>query len=249
MPKYKLIISYEGTAYGGWQVQPNALTIQALIQDALTTLLTKPAHLSGSGRTDAGVHALAQTAHFVSEKPLDSLKTLRSLNGLLPRDIRIKSVDEAPDDFHARFSAKHKTYHYNLSLGHTPDPFMRYFSHHLYQELDLEKLKTACEHFIGEHDFTSFANSASMGAAAKNPVRTLTRCHIEKMPFGLRIEVSANGFLYKMVRNIVGALIACGTGKLDPDQIPVLLKARDRRLAPLAAPAKGLFLAHVDYNS
>ncbi len=245
--RYKLTIAYEGTHYSGWQVQPNAITIQALIQDALATLLHIPTHVTASGRTDAGVHAHAQVAHFDTPDTLNCLKTQRSLNGLLPCDIRITTLQAVPETFHARFSARAKTYYYNLSLGDTPDPFMRFFATHLYRPLNLAKVQEAASHFLGTHDFTSFANEANSGAAAKNPVRTLSAFDVNETPTGVRIEVTGNGFLYKMVRNMVGALIAVGTGKLEPSDIPRLLKVRDRRQAPLAAPARGLFLHRVEY--
>ena len=245
--RYKLVIAYEGTNYGGWQVQPNAVTIQSLIQDALLKILKTPTHVTSSGRTDAGVHARAQIAHFDATKPLDIFITLRSLNGLLPRDIRILSIELTEDSFHSRFDAKGKTYHYHLSTGPAPDPFMRHFSVHLYQPLKIDTLKAAASHFIGTHDFSSFANSASKGAAAKNPIRTISELNLIETSFGLRVEVSGNGFLYKMVRNIVGALIAVSLQKISPDDIPSILEAKDRRQAPVAAPARGLFLHEVKY--
>ncbi|MCB1108405.1 MAG: tRNA pseudouridine(38-40) synthase TruA [Chlamydiia bacterium] len=247
--RYKLIIAYEGTHYSGWQVQPNAITIQELIQNALLKILKKPTHVTASGRTDAGVHARAQVAHFDTTTPLDTFTTLRGLNGLLPHDIRILSIEPVADNFHSRFDAQGKTYHYNLSFGPAPDPFMRHFSVHLYQPCELQTLKYAASHFVGTHDFSSFANSATKGAAAKNPIRTICALDLIETAYGLRIEVSGNGFSYKMVRNIVGALIAVNLQKINADDIPKILEAKDRRQAPVAAPARGLFLHEVIYNS
>ena len=156
MFRYKIILAYDGTNYGGWQVQPNATSIQFLVQQALSTILRVQTHVSGSGRTDAGVHALAQTAHFNSEAPIDTHRLLASLNGLLPQDIRIKSIEEAPTTFHARFDAVGKIYHYHLHLGRVLDPLKRLYATHIHHELDLSQLKQACSFFLGTHDFTSF---------------------------------------------------------------------------------------------
>jgi len=241
--RYKCKIAYDGTAYGGWQVQPTSITIQSLIQEALARLHKTKIHVTASGRTDSGVHALAQVAHFDAETPVN----IRALNGILPRDIRILSITPIEKDFHARYSATGKTYRYHLSLGEAHDPFTRQYSHHMFYTLDPELLTAAAAQFIGTHDFTSFANSASEGAASKNAVRTITKCAVIPTDFGYTIEVSGNGFLYKMVRNIVGCLIQIATGKLPLETITHLLKAKDRTLAPPAAPAKGLFLCQVHY--
>ena len=245
--KYKMIIAYEGTNYGGWQVQPNAVSIQALIEQSLKTILRRQIPLFGSGRTDAGVHALAQAAHFCSDVPIEIPKTFASLNGLLPPDIRILAIEEAPNDFHARFSAASKTYHYRLHLDPIPDPFKRRYAYYVPHPVDIALLKSSAAHFIGTHDFTSFANEPGRGSAAHDAVRTLFRLDVIEETGGVRLEFQGDGFLYKMVRNIVGTLLDVCAAKIAPDQIPAILAAKDRRLAGRSAPPQGLYLVKVTY--
>jgi tRNA pseudouridine38-40 synthase len=247
MQKYKLTIAYDGTHYGGWQIQNNAVSIQDLLEKALLTLLRVQTSATASGRTDAGVHARGQIAHFTAEQPIDLARFQRSLNGILPPDIRILSLEAVSSDFHARYSAISKEYHYHLHLERTTDPFKRLYAYHDYSRLNLDQMKAAASCFVGTHDFTTFANDASKGSAAKNPVRTLIRLDICPEPGGVRLEFEGNGFLYKMVRNITGTLLEVARGKLAVEEIPKLFAARDRRLAPPAAPAHGLFLVKVTY--
>lgn len=244
--KYKMIISYDGTNYGGWQVQPNAVSIQALIQHFLSIILRKQIQLFGSGRTDAGVHAIGQVAHLSIDTQIDPLKTLASLNGLLPSDIRILLIEEAPLDFHARFSAVSKTYHYRLHFHPTPDPFKRRYAYHVPHRVDLSLLKKAAVYFVGTHDFTSFANEPGRGAA-KDAIRTLFRLDVIEEEGGARLEFQGDGFLYRMVRNIVGTLLDICAGKIAYDQIPAILAAKDRRLAGRSSPSQGLYLVEVQY--
>lgn len=247
MLKYKLIIAYDGTRYSGWQVQPHDTSIQQTIQEAIGIILRQPISLIGSGRTDAGVHALGQVAHFKYETSIDLFRFLHSLNGLLPRDIRVKSIELANADFHAQHSAIGKIYHYHIYLDHIMDPFRRLYCWHLHHKLDRNLLSQAASQCIGKHDFTSFANEAHAGSAAKDPVRTLMRLDIVEEPGGLRLEFEADGFLYKMVRNIVGTIVEVAVGKKSLDDIATIFEGRDRRLAGSAAPPEGLFLVHVEY--
>ncbi len=244
---YKLTIAYDGSNFGGWQIQPNAISIQALIEQALSLILRKPIVIFGSGRTDAGVHAKGQVAHFTYEGSFDLEKTLGSLNGLLPVDIRILSLEKMNHRFHARFSAVSKTYHYRLHLNPVPDPFKRRYAYHVPHPVDLELLKSAAAYFLGTHDFTSFANEAGRGSAAHDAIRTLHRLDIIEENGGVRLEFQGDGFLYKMVRNIVGTLLDVCAGKIDKDQIPTILAAKDRKMAGASAPAHGLFLINVEY--
>lgn len=244
---YKMTIAYDGTRYGGWQIQPNAITIQQLLMNAIKTITRNDLSVTGSGRTDAGVHALAQTANFKSTAPLDLYRFHASMNGLLPTDIRVLSLEEVPLDFHSRYSAVSKSYHYHLCLDRIQLPFERLYSWHIRQNIDKERLREAANRFIGVHDFTSFANEASMGSAAKDPVRNLFRLDVVDTDKGVRLEFEANGFLYKMVRNIVGTLHEVSLGKYSPDDINAMFHTRDRRMAGTAAPAHGLFLANVTY--
>ena len=244
---YKLTVAYDGTHYCGWQIQPNGLTIQECLQNAIKVILKVPVTVIGSGRTDAGVHASGQIAHFLCDRSLDLHRFLASLNGLLPYDIRVLKVEAAPLDFHAQYSAKSKTYHYHLFLDRFQDPFKRLYSYHVLGKVDLEALKKGAKEFVGTHDFTSFANESFAGSASKNPVRTLKRLDPLAEPGGVRLEFEADGFLYKMVRNIVGTLLEISFRKLNHQEIPLILKAKDRRQAGIAAPPHGLFLVDVEY--
>lgn len=247
MKKFKLTIAYDGTQYGGWQVQPNTVSIQELIEKALSTFLREPISIVGSGRTDAGVHAEGQTAHFTTTSSVDRKRLLLSVNALLPHDIRIMDAVEAPSEFHARFDAAGKIYHYRLHLVPVNDPFKRLYSYHIPYALDLDSLRKAVRHFIGTHDFSSFANEGDRGSAGKNPVRTLHRLDVVEEEGGIRLEFEGEGFLYKMVRNIVGALLDVARGKISEEEITAIFAARDRRVAPMAAPAHGLCLIKVLY--
>lgn len=242
--RYKLTIAYDGARYAGWQVQENATSIQSLIQKALQTVLRHPLDLTGSGRTDAGVHARGQTAHFDTDVPFTPLRLLLSLNALLPPDIRILSIDPVPSDFHARYSAVGKVYHYHLHLRPIADPFSRLYSHQVLGPFNLEALTTAASHFLGTHDFASFANVSPQ----KDTVRTLRRLDVIAEKNGIRLEFEGDGFLYKMVRNITGTLLDIAAGKIALADLPAIFAARDRRAAGHAAPAHGLFLIHVHYE-
>lgn len=244
---YKLLIAYDGTDYAGWQVQPNGIGVQQLIQAAMKTILREEVLVTGSGRTDAGVHAEGQVAHFHWDQPIDLYRLLGSLNALLPADIRIKEVVEVPQDFHARYSAAGKEYHYHLWLDPVVSPFQRRYCHHVREKTDLSKLEEAVQYFLGTHDFSAFANEAHTGCAAHDPVRTLKRLDLVHQEGGLRLELEGDGFLYKMVRNIVGTLLEVGRGKRTPADIKTILASQDRRQAGMSAPAHGLFLVRVYY--
>ncbi len=245
--RYKLIISYDGSPFCGWQVQGNGPSIQSFIQRALQTALRHPLDLTGSGRTDAGVHARGQTAHFNSPVAFDPGRLRISLNALLPEQIRILQIEKVPDDFHARYSATEKVYHYHLHLEPVLDPFVRNYRHQIYGTFDLEKLRRGAKYFIGTHDFTSFANLKE--SKVEDPVRTIRRLDVVEQKGGVRLEFEGNGFLYKMVRNITGTLIDAASGKMDVETIPAIFDARDRRKAGQAAPPHGLFLIKVLYNA
>jgi tRNA pseudouridine38-40 synthase len=245
--KCKLIFSYDGTRFCGFQRQSNGLSIQHLVEEALGTALRRPTSIIGAGRTDAGVHARGQVAHFTSEGTRDLKRLLLSLNGLLPPDIRILSIEEVNEDFHARYSARSKIYHYHIHLGAVQDPFKKLYCAHFHFPVDFPLLKSAIPFFLGKRDFTSFAHEATRGAAAKNPYKTIYRIDAIEEEGGFRVEFEADGFLYKMVRNIVGTLLQVGSGKCSLEEIPLIFSARDRKKAASTAPSQGLFLHKVMY--
>lgn len=246
---YKLMVAYDGTHYSGWQIQPNAPSIQQHLQEALRIILHgQSVGIIGSGRTDAGVHALGQIAHFkVSNRVEDLDRFLWALNGILPRDIRVKRIEEVPLHFHSQYSAISKEYHYHLYTGRVMSPFRRLYSWHVLRKLDLSLLKEAANLFVGTHDFTSFANEAHAGSAARNPTRTLYRLDMCILDEEIRLEFEGDGFLYKMVRNIVGTLIDVSSKRLSLNEVMAIFEAKDRRCASRAAPPQGLTLVKVNY--
>lgn len=244
---YRMVVAYDGTDYGGWQVQPNAVSIQAVLQETLARILQQPIMATGSGRTDSGVHALGQVAHFTVDKEIDCGRVLTSLNSLLPKDIRVRLLEPAPEGFHSRYSTKSKIYHYHITTGFR-DPFRRRYSTYHPFRFDLEAVKEAAKCFVGTHDFTTFANESDTGSAGRDPVRTLFRLDVVEEEHGYRFEFEGEGFLYKMVRNIMGTLLDVGSGKLTAADIQPLFDARDRRKASKTAAPEGLFLMRVDYE-
>ena len=240
--RYKISIAYDGTHYAGWQVQPNGTAIQTLIQRALETVLRHPISLTGSSRTDAGVHALGQVAHFDTDHATDLGKLRYAINALLPPDIRIQLIVPAAADFHARYSAMGKIYHYHLQLD-LPDPMSRLYRTQVFGLFDLEAVTLASKHLIGTHDFAAFANASKI----KDTIRTLKRLDVIQEKGGVRLEFEGDGFLYKMVRNIVGTLLDVAAHRTPPDAVADLLKAKDRKLAGPTANAEGLFLIKVLY--
>lgn len=243
-----MTIAYDGTRFGGWQIQPNAVSIQALIEEALLKILRCKTLIVSAGRTDAGVHACGQVAHFESSSDTNLGQLHRSLNGLLPTEIRILNIELVPSDFHARYSAKSKEYHYHIHTDLALDPFKRLYVYHYFGPLNIAEMEKGCQRLQGTHDFTSFANHASEGSAAKNPIKTLYRVQLCNEVGGIRIEFEGDGFLYKMIRNMMGTLLEIGKGNLSADFIPKLFDMKDRRLAPSAAAARGLLLVRVNYN-
>lgn len=246
---YKMIIAYDGTKYCGWQIQPNGVTIQELLQKHIATILRHEVVVIGSGRTDAGVHALGQVAHFHFPDAIDLYRFQGSINGLLPLDIRVREVSEVSPDFHSQYSATGKIYHYHLHLDRVLDPFHRLYRLHVLEKIDVELLKKAARLFLGTHDFTAFANEAHSGTAAHDAVRTLFRLDVVEQPGGIRLEFEGDGFLYKMVRNITGTLLEIAAGKRQMEEIDEIFAKKDRKLSGKAVPPHGLFLVQVNYLS
>lgn len=242
---YKLTLAYDGTDFHGWQQQDNSVSIQSLVKKAIDTYLRHPVRLIGSGRTDAGVHALGQVAHFSTPHEISSNRFLYSINALLPLTIRALELTPVSQDFHAQYSAVSKEYHYHLNLDPFVLPMRRLYVWSPLFSLDKELLQKAAPLFLGTHDFTTFAN---VGSASRDPVRTLTRLDVVEEEGGVRLEFEGNGFLYKMVRNITGTLVAIASKRLGLTDVPLLLRARSRSQAPEGAPPQGLFLVKVNYS-
>ena len=246
MKTYKLIMEYDGTAYHGWQIQAGDVTLQETIEKALSQMTKEPVRVEGSGRTDAGVHALGQVASFKTESRIPAEGFLAGLNSLLPDDIVILDCEKVSDDFHARFSAKTKTYQYRIYNQQIPLAVGRQYAWHIRKPLNIDAMNQAAGHIIGTHDFKSFEGTGSPKA---HTVRTVVHAIVEKTSEGFVLfEITADGFLRYMVRNLVGTLVDVGMGKTTPDEFKQILKAKNRDRAGATAPARGLFLVAVGYE-
>lgn len=241
---FKLTIEYDGTNYHGWQIQKNDPTIQEEIETALLTMTGEKTTLTGSGRTDAGVHALGQVASFISETELEPDNFLNGLNSLTPDDIIIRECCLVDDDFHARFSAKSKTYHYRILNRKTPSAVGRKYEWFIHQKLDMEAMEQAVHHIRGTHDFKAFEGTGSPRA---HTVRSIMEADIKCRDERIVFKIKANGFLRYMVRNLTGTLVAVGLSRIHPDEVTAILDSQDRSLAGPTAPPHGLFLVHVEY--
>jgi tRNA pseudouridine38-40 synthase len=255
---FKLILSYDGSAYHGWQVQPDRATVQGTLSAALHHLTGETVLPQGSGRTDAGVHALAQVTTFSLATNIPPENLLRALNRALPASIRVLTAEHVPETFHARYSALRKTYEYRIFTGRICPPFLAPYVWNCPWPLALEPLQLAASHLLGTHDFTSFAASdpdlstrTTLTTNNLKPTtsntRTLFHSQITLGDDLLRYRVTGSGFLHHMVRNIVGTLVEIGRGTLTPDSISTIIAALDRSAAGPTAPPQGLFLVSVDY--
>lgn len=244
MRNIRLDISYDGTRYQGWQrLGGSGETIQGKIESALTRILEEPIQISGSGRTDAGAHARGQVANFHCQSKMDCGELLRQLRRYLPGDIGIESCREASERFHARLNAKSKTYCYRVWNSDAPCVFERRYVYEMPEPLDLDAMRQAAEHLTGKHDFSAFCTNAGK---KKSTVRTVTQIRIEEVGREIRFYVSGDGFLYNMVRIMVGTLLEVGTGKRAADSVLELFGAK-RMTAGFLPPAKGLCLEEVQY--
>lgn len=244
MPTFKLVLEYDGTNYHGWQVQPNLPTIQSALEAAISRVAQHKVNVTAAGRTDAGVHALGQVAHFTTTARLTAEEWQRALNGLLPPDIAVQAVEEAPNTFHARFSAKSKLYRYRIFARVQRSALSRSKILHYPYPLDLDAMEVACRALIGTHDFSSFQGSTT---DTENPVCTITKLTVDRFGDEVIFEVEGNRFLKQMVRAIVGTLLEVGRGKLKAGEVAGILAAKDRTKAGPTAPAHGLYLVKVDY--
>lgn len=247
MRNLKMIMEYEGTNYCGFQRQVNKITIQEVLEEKLTLLLKEGIKVNSSGRTDAGVHAKGQVVNFLTNSTIPVERLPLAMNSLLPPDITVKEAQEMPLDFHARYSAKSKTYGYNILNSRIPSPFLKNYAYFYPRPLAVEAMRLGAAYLIGEHDFAAFR---AVGSSAKTTMRHVYRLEIkEKEGQLLEIEIEANGFLYNMVRIIVGTLVEVGVGKITPQEIAEILQSKERSRAGQTAPAKGLFLKGVKYSS
>ncbi len=244
MATFKLTLEYDGTAYAGWQRQPDNPTVQAALEATLQRITQHSVPVIGAGRTDAGTHALGQVASFRSDKALSPEEWKRALNGLLPQDISVLAAEQVPDDFHARYSARGKLYEYRIVNRVERSALERNRVWHVRAALDLNAMREAASLLVGRHDFSSFQGSPTDN---ENPSCDLRRLDIHREPPVIRIEVEADRFLKQMVRAIVGTLVEVGRAKRSPKSVKEILEARDRRAAGVTAPALGLYLVRVDY--
>ncbi|WP_422659904.1 tRNA pseudouridine(38-40) synthase TruA [Paenibacillus sp. EC2-1] len=245
MNNYKLTIQYDGGRYKGWQrLGDSENTVQGKIENAISVMIGGEVEIIGSSRTDAGVHALAQVANFKISDQLPESKIMNFLNHYLPPDISITEVVQVDDRFHARYNAKDKTYIYKIWNEAYSHPFMRKYSMHVAKKLDIELMKQAAQHFIGEHDFTAYSNAKSK---KKDSVRTINALDIEEKDGFIQFRVNGNGFLYNMVRKIVGTLIDVGLGDKKPQAIPAIIESKERSQTGGMADACGLYLEKIQF--
>ena len=244
MRNIKLEISYDGTNYCGWQIQPNAESVSGEIIKAIKYITGKDVNLYGSGRTDAGVHALGQVANFYTESDIPTEQLKNAINSRLNKDIAILSVSEEDQEFNARFSAKSKTYRYLIDNSQTHSPFLLNRAWQYKYPLNIDEMNAACEILKGEHDFFAFM---ATGSKVKSTVRTIYTISCEKHENLIELNVHGNGFLYNMVRIIAGTLVYVGGGKLKSSDVEQMLLSKDRKKGGLTAPSHGLYLMKVYY--
>ena len=244
MKRIRLTVAYDGTNYCGWQIQPNGITIQEVLENCLEDLTGKKTEVMGASRTDAGVHALGNIAVFDTDMRMPGEKFSFALNQRLPEDIRIQKSEEVPPDFHPRYRESEKTYVYRILNRQFPIPTQRLYAHFTYIPLDTDRMREGGSYLIGEHDFKSFCGA---GAQVKTTVRTIKEVSVSRKDDLITIKIRGNGFLYNMVRIIAGSLMEIGGGMYPPEHMKEMLEARDRQAAGPTAPARGLTLAEIRY--
>lgn len=239
-------VSYDGTAYSGWQIQPNATTVEGTLRQAVCSLFGADIELIGASRTDAGVHALGNVAVFDVDTRIPAPKIAYALNVRLPDDIRVWQSIQVEDGWHPRHNDCVKTYEYSIYNDTFENPKKRLYSHFYYGNLNVDMMREAAAYFIGEHDFSAFC---SAGSQVADKVRTVYSLDVIQNGREIVLRVKGNGFLYNMVRIIAGTLIKAGTGDIRPQDIPGIIESRDRQLAGPTAPARGLTLVEIDYGN
>ena len=245
MKRVRMVVSYDGTAYRGWQLQPNGITIEEVLNRELTALLKEPISVIGASRTDSGVHARGNIAVFDTENRMPADKICFALNQRLPEDIRVQSSEEVPADWHPRKANCTKTYEYKVLNRKISMPLERLYAHFCYFNLDLDKMREAAAYLVGEHDFKSFC---TVRTQAEETVRTIYSLDVTKQDDMITIRISGSGFLYNMVRIIAGTLLEVGMGAYPPEHMEEILDARDRQAAGRTAPARGLTLVSMEYQ-
>jgi tRNA pseudouridine38-40 synthase len=245
--RWKCTVAYDGTTFAGWQIQPNGETVQAVIERRLAEVLKVPTDITGSGRTDAGVHARGQVFHFDAHWPHEPAKLLTALRVGLPPTIQIKTARRVPATFHARFSATGKVYHYDICHGGYADPFTQAYTWSMARTLNVDAMRRAGAILTGKHDFRAFSAIAGSGIEKEDTVREVRRLDVVTRGNRLRIEAEGNGFLYKMVRSLAGALVDVGIGRLTPESIETILASKTRTERVVTAPPQGLCLMKVFY--
>lgn len=246
MRNIKLTIEYDGKNFAGWQTQPDKESIQDEIEKAIEAVTGEKVEIIGSGRTDAGVHALGQVANFHTNSNIEVAKFPYAINSKLKKSIVIKKAEEMPDRFHSRYNCVEKTYMYIINNNEFPSALERYKEFHVPFKLDIEKMREALKYFVGTHDFKGFMSSG--GNKRKTTVRTLTKCELVTDNYGrIVIELTGDGFLYNMVRIICGTIVDVGLGKIDVYDIPAIIESGDRKRAGRTLPPHGLYLKEVRY--
>lgn len=244
MKRVRLIVSYDGTNYCGWQIQNNGITVEEVLNHVLTDLCREEIAVIGASRTDSGVHALGNVAVFDTNSRIPGEKFSFALNQRLPDDIRIQRSDEVADEWHPRFQDTVKTYEYCFLNRRIPDPMRRLYSYFIYYPMDVENMQKAADYLIGEHDFKSFCTPRTQ---VRSTVRTIYDLTLTKEGDEIRMRITGNGFLYNMVRIIAGTLARVGTGLYTPERVKEILEAKDRNVSGPKAPPQGLTLISIAY--
>ena len=242
---HKITLMYNGAAYGGWQIQKNAVTVQEEVEKAFSTILRQPISIVGASRTDAGVHALNYVANAFFDTDYDVVRVISGVNAVLPEDIRVKSIENVSEEFHARYDAKSKTYIYQIDTSCYGDVFKKPYVWRFKYPLDIDSMMQCPKHFVGLHDFSAFM---SKGGQAKTFEREIYECTLTKDGDTLIMKIRGNGFLYNMVRIIAGTMVSVGRGFISHEDIPDIIASKERKRAGITAPPEGLMLYQIDYE-